>query len=178
MSQRLELDLAIDEVDDAALLLDALGLALEHDRHGDRQHLVHRDLVEVGVEQPVIDRVELIFLDQDAGIAGRGHALEPNQRVDAGLRVQDLRQRLWIDGNLQRFALLCAVEYRRYAPARAQPPRLVLASSFPGLELQCCSSHRSYQPSAISSQLAREPKAYVFPNLPMLRRTSPLRADS
>ena len=30
--QHFDLDLAVDEVDDAALLLDALGLALEHDR--------------------------------------------------------------------------------------------------------------------------------------------------
>ncbi len=69
--QHFDLDLAIHEVDDATLLLDALGLALEDDRDRDRQHLVHRDLIEVGVEQLVIDRVELILLDQHARVAAR-----------------------------------------------------------------------------------------------------------
>ena len=64
-----DLDLAVHEVDDAALLLDALGLALEHDRDRDREHLVHRDLVEVGVEQLVRDRIELVLLDQHARVA-------------------------------------------------------------------------------------------------------------
>ena len=49
--QALDLDLAVHEVEQAALLLDALRLALDGDRHRDGEQLVHRDAVEVGVEQ-------------------------------------------------------------------------------------------------------------------------------
>ena len=45
-----DLDLAADELEDAALLLDALRLALDDDRDRDLKHLVHRDAVEVGVQ--------------------------------------------------------------------------------------------------------------------------------
>ncbi len=55
---------AVDEVDDASLLLDALGLALEDDGHRDGQRPIHRHLVEVGVEQLVIDRIELVLLHE------------------------------------------------------------------------------------------------------------------
>ena len=158
--QHFDLDLAIHEVDDATLLLDALGLALEDDRDRDRQHLVHRDLIEVGMEQLVVDRVELILLDQHPRVAaGVGQPLETDERVDARFRVQDLQQRLRIDGDLERLPLLGAVEHGRDASARAQPARLVLASGLTLLELQCCSGHKlafSYQLSALN-----EPKAYV-----------------
>ena len=75
--QRLDLDLAVHEVDDAALLLDALGFALQHDRHGDGERLVHRDLVEVDVEQLVVDRIELVFLDEHARVAARRSPSRP-----------------------------------------------------------------------------------------------------
>ena len=58
--QALHLDVAGDEVEDAALQLDAARLALEHDRHGDGDRLVHRQLIEVGVQQLVRDRIELV----------------------------------------------------------------------------------------------------------------------
>ena len=51
--QALDLEVAVDEVEDAALLLDALRLALDDDRDGHRQQLVHRDAIEVGVQQLV-----------------------------------------------------------------------------------------------------------------------------
>ena len=101
--QHFDLDLAVHEVDDAALLLDALGLALEDDRDRDRQHLVHRDLIEVGVEQLVVDRIELIFLDEHrVSRLGPVDSLEADERVDARFRVQDPQQRLRIDGDLDR----------------------------------------------------------------------------
>ncbi len=48
--QALDLDLAADELEDAALLLDALRLALDDDRNRDLEDAVHRDAVEVGVQ--------------------------------------------------------------------------------------------------------------------------------
>ena len=49
--QALDLDLAPDELEQAALLLHALRLALHQHRNGDAQHPVHRDAVEVRVQQ-------------------------------------------------------------------------------------------------------------------------------
>ena len=67
--QTLDLDLAADELEDAALLLDALRLALDDDRNRDLKHAVHRDAVEVRVQHCVRDRIELIFLDEHARVA-------------------------------------------------------------------------------------------------------------
>ena len=71
--------------------LTPFGLALEDDRDRDGQHLVHRDLVEVGVEQLVRDRIELVFLHEHARVAAI--ELETDERVDARFRVQDPKQR-------------------------------------------------------------------------------------
>ena len=49
--QRLELDLAVDEVEHAAFDLDAARLALDDHLHGDRDLAVHVDAVEVRVQQ-------------------------------------------------------------------------------------------------------------------------------
>ena len=68
--------------------LDALGFAGQVHRHGDAQDLVHRDAIEVRVQQLVLDRVQLVFLDEHARVAGAVE-LQRDQRVDAGLRVQD-----------------------------------------------------------------------------------------
>ena len=52
--EALDLDLAVHEVEQAALLLDARRLAAQHDRHGDGDRLVHRHAVEVGVQQACV----------------------------------------------------------------------------------------------------------------------------
>jgi hypothetical protein len=126
--QHLDLDLAVHEVDDASLLLDPLRLSLQHDGDGDGDGLVHRDLVEVGVEQLVIDGVELVLLDEHARVAAV--ELQADERVHARLRVQDPHQVLRVDGDLHRLAFLGPVEHRGNPPARAQASRFVLASSF------------------------------------------------
>ena len=92
--------------------------------------LVHRDRVEVGVQQLVVDRIELVLLDEHLA-AAELDPVEPDQRVDAGLGVQDPQQQLRVDRNLDRLALLDAVDDRRNAPGRAQAPRLVLAAAVP-----------------------------------------------
>ena len=56
-------------VEHAALDLDAPRLALQQHRHGDGDRLVHRELIKVGVQQAVRDRVELILLDHHARLA-------------------------------------------------------------------------------------------------------------
>ena len=76
----------------------------------------------------MVDRIELVFLDEHARVAAV--ELQADQRVDARFRVQDPQQRLRIDGDLDRLALLGAVDDGRNPSPRAQPPRLVLAASF------------------------------------------------
>ena len=62
--QTFDLDLARDEVEHAALLLHAPGLALDVIGHRDRITLVHRDAVEVRVQQRVGNRIEQEFLHE------------------------------------------------------------------------------------------------------------------
>ena len=63
LRQALDLDFAGDEVDEAALGLDAHGLAAVDDGDGDPDGLVHGDPDEVGMEELVGDRVDLQLLD-------------------------------------------------------------------------------------------------------------------
>ena len=124
--QALDFDLAMHDVEHAALLLDALRLALRHDRHLDAEQLVHRDAIEVGVQQLVGDRIELILAHQHARVARAGH-VQRDQRVRALLGAQNLRQHLRIDGD-RLAAFLAAVDDGGNPAARAQAPSLVLAS--------------------------------------------------
>ena len=77
----------------------------------------------------MVDRVELVLLDEHLAAAEVG-PFEPDQRVHAGVRVQDAQQHLRVDGDRDRLVLLGAVDDGRNAAGRAQAPRLVLA---PGL---------------------------------------------
>jgi len=100
--QALDLDFAADELEDAALHLDALGLALDEDRNRDLDHAVHGHAVEVRVQHLVGDGIELEVLHQHLRI----HAieLERDERVRARLGVQDFQQRLRFDRDGHRVA--------------------------------------------------------------------------
>jgi len=128
--QTLDLDLTVREVDDAALELDALGLALQRDDHGDRDRLVHLQAVEVGVQHRVLDGVEEELLDQHLRDALAGD-VQPDDRVHTRARVEDARQHLRIDRDGQR-AVGAAVEDRRDAAGRAEAPGFVLAAGVAG----------------------------------------------
>ena len=80
------------------------------------------------MEQLVVDRIDLVFLDQHARVAAV--ELQADERVHARLGMQNPEQHLRIDRNLDRLALLGAVHDGGNTAARAQPPRLVLAASF------------------------------------------------
>ena len=113
--QALHLDVARHEVEQAALLLDARRLALHDDGHGDDDRLVHRELVEVRVQELMCDRIELVFAHHHARLAAL--ELQVDQRVRARLGVQDAQQLLGIDGDgdaLGKLPLLArAVDHRR-----------------------------------------------------------------
>ena len=99
--QTFDVDLAPDELEEAALLLDALGLAFDDHRNRDVDGAVHPDAVEVRVQQRVRDRIELVFLDQHARVAGAAK-LQRDERVGPRLRVENLQERAGIDGNRRR----------------------------------------------------------------------------
>ena len=128
--QALDLDVALHEIDQSALLLDAGRLAAERHRHGDGNRPVERRLVEVDVQQLVADGIDLVVLHQHLARAPAVDA-EPEQRVDARLGVQHLEQRLGSHLDRLRPAFLAAVEHRRQHSGLAQPPGLVLPPLIP-----------------------------------------------
>ncbi len=67
--QALDLDLAPDELEHAALLLDALRLALHDHRDRHLKRAIHGHAIEIRVQHLVRDRIELVFLDEHARAA-------------------------------------------------------------------------------------------------------------
>jgi hypothetical protein len=161
--QALDLNLAPHELEQAALLLDAFGFALEHDRNRHAQRTVHRHAVEVCVQELMRDRIELIVLDQDTGIA-RAIELQRDQRVRARLGMQNAQQGLRLDGDRgprpASVLLRPTVQDRRNVAAPARAPRLVLPRCVTRCHFQNCFHGSSnlaqlrFQLSAFSSQLS------------------------
>src|SRR6185436_6942921 len=77
--QTLDLQLAGDEVEDAALGLDPDRRAVDLDGDVELQRLVEGDLVEVGMEQPSLDRLDLALLEDDLAAAA------PDVEVEQGV---------------------------------------------------------------------------------------------
>ena len=73
-----------------------------------------------------MDRIELVLLHEHP--RRRAVELQTDQRVHAGLGVQDPRQDLRVHGDLGGVALVGTVDNRRDPAARTQPARLVLAA--------------------------------------------------
>jgi hypothetical protein len=159
--QAFDLDLTMDVLEDAALLLHAGRFALGHDRHRDAQRLVHRDAIEVGVQNLVRDRVELVVLHEDARVA-RAREPQRDQRIRARFRVQDFPERLRLDGNRRGFGLSRSrdpVEDRRHLAAGARPVRFVLAARLSYRSFKYC-FHNCPLPSALcSTRTARRPRS-------------------
>ena len=128
--QALDHDLAVHEVHDGALGLDALGFARQMDRHRELEQLVHRHAIEIGVEQLVVDGVQLVFADQHARVA-RAVELERDQRVDARIRMQDPHQLLRIDGQRLGLGLGAAVQHGGNASLTPESSGFVAAKSIP-----------------------------------------------
>jgi hypothetical protein len=128
--QTFDLDLAPDELEDTALLLDALRLALHEHRNRDANGTVHPDAIEVRVQNRVRDRIELKFLDQHAGI-GRAAELQRDQGVGPRFGVENLEERPGIDGNRRGVAIPAlgagAVHHGRHPPLAPRPPRFIFS---------------------------------------------------
>jgi hypothetical protein len=141
LGQALDLDLAVDLLQQAPLLLDAHGLAAGLHRHLDAQALVHGDAQEVDMHQVPLDGLELPVANH-----GRGLALpldrEGKDGVVAGLGAENALHHASVD--TQRFGLrLAAVDDRRHLAVAAQLPGAVLASPLAGQRFDYHSLHRS-----------------------------------
>ena len=122
--EALDLDLAANELEETALLLHALGLAFDDDRDGHPKDAVHDHAVEIRVQHVVRNRVELVFLDQDAGVA-RARQLQRDERVGPRVGVKDFQERLRLDRDRRRRVVLAAVQHPRHPAGPTRPPRLV-----------------------------------------------------
>ena len=89
---------------------------------------VHRDAIEVGVQELVRHRIELILLDQHARVAPAGE-LQRDERVGARLRVKNPEQRARLYGNRRRLFAVAAVEHGGHAAVAPRAARLVLAET-------------------------------------------------
>ena len=139
--QALDLDLAADELEDAALLLDALRLALDDDRNGDLEHAVHRDAVEVGVQQLVRDRIELVLLHEHRVSPAPASFSEISVLApDSECRILSSAFGSTAIGVAALLAPSPAAPYthRRHASRAAGAPRLVLAERV----ARCCFEYR------------------------------------
>src|SRR4029453_13007496 len=128
--QALDLDFAPDEFENSPLLLDAFRLAFHHHRNRHLNRTVHGDAVEIRMQHLMGHRIELVVLHQDPRVVLTGE-LQRNQRIGAGLRVQDPQQCLGIDadwpGFLRSALTRRAIKDRGHTPVAARPPRFVLA---------------------------------------------------
>ncbi len=130
--QALDLDFARDEVDEAALGLDARRLAVMDDGDRDPHRLVHGDPDEVGVEELVRDGVDLQVLDH--GVVHIGVDGDLEDRVLPRLESQDLDDVLLAHDErsaLHRFP----VQDRRYEALLPQAARGIGPQSLPFLAL-------------------------------------------
>ena len=138
--QALHLDFPRDEVEQTTLLLDTRSLALHEDRHRDHDLLVHRELIEVSMQQLMRDRVELVVANHDTRLATI--ELQVDQRVGARFRVENAEHLLRVDGDghsLRRLTILAgSVDDGRNPAGDAKAPRFVLASAVTLLCIESC----------------------------------------
>ena len=134
--QALDHDLAMHEVDDAALGLDALGLAGQVHRHGHAQDLVHRDAIEVGVQQ-LVRRPDASWYSLTSTRASRRAVdLQRDQRVDADCECRIRSSAFGSTASDSAWRGL-AVEHRRNLALAAQAAGFVLAESIAADGFEC-----------------------------------------
>src|ERR1039458_9221423 len=140
----LNLDLTQQLLEDAALRLHALGLALEHDGNRDRQPLVHRDALQVHVKQGSLDGFELPV--HDHGLHAIAVERQVKNSVVPAFRPQDAQDLPRIDRDRSRFFARPIYHGWNFS-ADAHAPGGVLGAWFALLRFQKadirCSRHNS-----------------------------------
>jgi hypothetical protein len=145
LRQALHLQLTRHEVEHAALELGALRLANDQDRHRHGDRAIHRELIEVGVQQLVGDGIELVLLHHHLRLFAI--QLQRDQRVGTGVRVKNVHHRFRVDryrhalGQLALPAL--AVDDRGQAAGRTQAARFVLAAALSLAHFKRCIHKKS-----------------------------------
>ena len=138
--QRLDVQLALDERDDAALLR-ALGLAHEVDDDRCLDHLVEAHLAQVDVREGSPDRV-LLVVREDRGMHGRG-ALDHDVEDRVEPRGAGHRSPEHALGDCDRRRLSIPVQHAGNDPLLAQATRVARAEllTLAHLELGAVSGH-------------------------------------
>ncbi len=98
--QALDFHFAQNLLQDAALLLHSGSFALEHDRHADRELLVHGDALQVDVQQMALDGLILPVHDHGLG-ALAAFDREIENGVVSGLGMQNARDLARIERHRQ-----------------------------------------------------------------------------
>ena len=129
--QALHFKLPHDKLEDASLILDPFGYSHRQYRHTDLQGIVHCDSQEVGVQQGLLDGMELPLLQHDAGCP-LILDVEREDRIVSGAGVQDSQQVLGVHGQGERRFPL-AVEHGGYPAMDSHLARGVLAETGPDL---------------------------------------------
>ena len=132
--QALDFHFAQNLLQNAALLLHAGSLALEHDRHTDLQLLVHSDALQVDVQQMALDGLILPVHDHGLG-ALAAFEVQIENGVVAGLGMQNARHLAWIESHRKRL-LARAIDDAGDLAALTHPAGHVLVARSPRLRFQ------------------------------------------
>ena len=128
------------EVEDALRVADADGLADGMHGHADGDRLVGGDFLQVDVEQPLRDRIELHGPDdRHPGAAAVAVELEREELGRAFVAGDHLEHGPRVHGD--RLGLAAAVEDGRHRALAAQPLGELLAGAFPALDGQLLHLH-------------------------------------
>jgi len=114
----LNLDFTQQLLEDAAFRLHAHRFALEHHRNRDGQLLIHRDALQIHVQQRPLDRLILPIDDHGLGLGAVEGEVEDG--VVSGLGVQDTGDLARVDGDGKRL-LSGAIDHRRNLSFLANP---------------------------------------------------------
>src|SRR5262245_18199457 len=140
--QTFDFDLARDQFENSTINLHPASLTSDVDRNGHSDRDVHGDAVEIGMQEAVLDGINLQVFQDCTRRAGSGN-VQLKDRVASGFGTQYFLQRFWIDGNGY-ISALSAVDNPRHQTLPAQPPRGILAAIIAAFSIHNNLSHKYF----------------------------------
>src|SRR5262249_10332882 len=140
--QTFDFDLARDQFENSTINLHSSSLSSDVDRNGHSDRDVHRNAVEVGMQEAVLDGINLqIFQDRIPRAGARD--VELKNRFPSSFRTQHFLQCFWIHGN-GNIPALSAVDNPRHQTLSTQPPRGILAAIIAAFSIHNNLSHKYF----------------------------------